>query len=326
MPESREYQQRAVGELRDAVREHGSTVYVLATGGGKTVVAAEIARLAAAKKSRTLFLVHRRELVRQAIETLESAVPGMSIGVEARGWPSMPWAMLHVGMVQTIVRRKHLPDDFKLIIVDEGHHARAESYVKVLARWPNAARILLTATPERLDGKGLWMHAASMVLGPTIPELVRDGHLAPTRTLRLPNRLNLDGLTTDKHGEYRRDAVGERVTETVVADAVSSYLRYARGRQTIFFGIDRAHSERVCAKMREAGIRAVHVDGSDSDGYRDRVMSDFRQGAVQVVGNCDLISEGFDAPTCSCVMLGAPTRSVTRYLQAAGAGDAARPR
>ena len=177
------------------------------------------------------------------------------------------------------------------------------------------------------------MHAASMVLGPTIPELVRDGHLAPTRTLRLPNRLNLDGLKADKHGEYRRAAVGERVTETVVADAVSSYLRYARGRQTIFFGIDRAHSERVCAKMREAGIRAVHVDGSDSDGYRDRVMNDFRQGAVQVVANCDLISEGFDAPTCSCVMLGAPTRSVTRYLQAAGRAmrpgpeqDRARPR
>ena len=101
----------------------------------------------------TLLLVHRRELVAQAINTLAEACPGLSVGVEANGWPSQPWAQLQVGMVQSIVRRKHVttPD---LVIVDEAHHARAKTWEKVLNRWPKAARVGLTATPQRLDGQG----------------------------------------------------------------------------------------------------------------------------------------------------------------------------
>ena len=105
MAELRDYQVTAVAELRAAISTHRTAVYVLPTGGGKTIVAAELARLAAEKGNRTLLLVHRRELVKQAIDTLSEACPGLSVGVEAAGWPSMPWAMLHVGMVQSIFRR-----------------------------------------------------------------------------------------------------------------------------------------------------------------------------------------------------------------------------
>ena len=132
----------------------GNRVYCLATGAGKTVVAAEIARLAGLKGSRTLFLVHRRELVRQAVDTLYEACPGEQVGVIAAGWPELPWAPLQVGMVQSIAKRERIPD-FDLIIVDEAHHARAKTWATVLARWPKARLIGLTATPQRLDGKGL---------------------------------------------------------------------------------------------------------------------------------------------------------------------------
>ena len=314
---SRPYQSRAVEELRAAVTEYGSAVYVLPTGAGKTVVAAEIARLAQAKGRRTLLLVHRRELVKQAIETLNLACPGVSIGVEAAGWPSQPWAALQVGMVQSISRRAYSvkPD---LVIIDEAHHARAATWEKVLAQWPGVPRLGLTATPERLDGKGLAAHFATMVMGPTIDELVEDGYLAPTRTLRIPSGLALAGVRKDKKGEYRQDDLRDKVTDKVVASAVDAYMDYAHGKRAIFFGIHTGHSKQVCEGLRARGVRAVHVDGTDNPFYRDRIMGEFRTGGVDVVGNCDLISEGFDAPACEVVMMGAATTSITRFLQQAG--------
>ena len=313
----RDYQQDAVYQLRQAVARSGSAVYCLATGAGKTVVAAEIARLAGLKGSRTLFLVHRRELVRQAVDTLYEACPGEQVGVIAAGWPELPWAPLQVGMVQSIAKRERIPD-FDLIIVDEAHHARAKTWATVLARWPKARLIGLTATPQRLDGKGLGEHFAEMVLGPTIPELVAMGSLAPCLTLRVPSGLVLDDLKKNRAGEYNAKDITGRVTGPVVANAVEAYVRYAKGKRAIFFGIHRDHSKRVIQGLRDAGFRAEHVDGDDPAARRDRVMNGLKTGGLDVVGNCDLISEGFDAPGCEAVIIGAPTSSVTRYLQQAG--------
>ena len=101
-----DFQARAVPQLRAAVNKHGSAVYVLPTGGGKTVVAGEIARCAAAKDTQTLLIVHRRELVQQAARTLREACPGLDIGFVAAGLPETPWAPLQLGMVQTMLRRE----------------------------------------------------------------------------------------------------------------------------------------------------------------------------------------------------------------------------
>ena len=272
-----------------------------------------------------LFLVHRRELVKQAVDTMYEAMPGVQLGVIARGWPELPWAGLQIGMVQTIARRKHLMFKPKIIIVDEAHHVRAATWEKVFQMWPDAKLIGLTATPERLDGKGLGAHFAEMVSGPEIKELQQTINpatglpvLAPVRTLRIPSSLVLDGVAHDKNGEYRGNDISERITGAVIADAVRAYQRYASGKRAIFFGVHRDHSKRVCASLREIGVRAEHVDGDDSMARRDRIMTAFKTGGLDVVGNVQLIDEGFDAPACEVVMMGSPTTSVTRYLQQAG--------
>ena len=315
---ARDYQLRAVDELRDAVKRHKSAVYVLPTGAGKTVVAGLIAQRVTERGGQVMLVVHRRELVKQAADTLTEFVPGLALGVEAPGWPSMPWAPLQICMVQSMVRRDHVARMRPSIVIwDEAHHVRAATWGKAMSWWPGVPSLGLTATPERLDGKGLGAHFGAMVEGPSVKRLVADGWLAPCRTLTVPTSLDLAGLSRNRSGEYGA-AIGQRVTAGVIADAADAYTRYAAGQQAIFFGVNRDHSRRVVERLQEMGVRAAHVDGEDHAARRDRIMAEFRDGAIQVVGNCDLISEGFDAPGCSVIMMGSPTQSITRYLQQAG--------
>ena len=313
----RDYQVADIERIIEALKAHRSTCYVLPTGGGKTIVLSEIARRIHSRGYRTLMLVHRRELVDQAIGTLKKAMPGISVGVEASGWPSIPWADLHVGMVQSIVRRQVVTPPH-VIAIDEAHHARAATWEKVLARWPTARRLGLTATPRRLDGKGLSTHFASMVMGPTPMELIDAGWLAPVRTLAVDIVDPASFRVSKATGDYRDDDVDRAMTDKVVADSARAYLTYATGLRAIFFGANISHSERVAAELRELGVAAEHVDGTDHTSRRDHVMGLFRQGALDVLCNVGLVDEGFDVPECECVILGRPTKSTTRFLQCCG--------
>lgn len=313
----REYQRDGVNRLQTALTEHRSAVYVLPTGGGKTVVAGEVARLASQSQRRTLLLVHRRELITQAVDTLRQFVAGVTIGIEANGFPPTPWAPLQVGMVTSLVRRKRdlQPD---IVIVDEAHHARAETWATVLARYPNAWRIGLTATPQRLDGQGLHEHFRTLVLGPSIKELVALDALAPTKVKGLPPIIDVKQLKRRSFGDYSSAEIDKQIDDKVMAATVNSYLKHANGLSAIFFASSVQHSMRTVDEFRARGVAAEHVDGTDRAQRRDRVMDAFRRGEVRVVSNVDLISEGFDAPGCECVLLGRPTQSLTKYLQQCG--------
>ena len=198
-----------------------------------------------------------------------------------------------------------------IVIIDEGHHVRAATWEKVLERWPTVPRVLLTATPERLDGKGLGKAAAVMVQGPSIRELVSMQRLAPVRVLQVPEGAIDRSELRSSRGDYTERSLDAAVSGKVIAAAGAAYMRYARGRSTIFFGVNRRHSMAVADDLTERGVKAAHVDGTDHPARRDRVMGMFRDRELDVVTNVDLVSEGFDAPSCDCVMLGRLTRSIT---------------
>ena len=316
----RAYQTRAVDDLREAVRQHRHALYVLPTGAGKTVVGSDVVSRAAAKGTLVLWLTHRRELIDQTFATMREAIPDTDIGVVGAGWPETPWASIQIAMIQTLAKRE-LRRPPGLIMVDEAHHTRAKTWAAVLERWPDTPRIGLTATPQRLDGRGLGEHFAAMVEGPSVAELIDQKFLSPVRMLTVPEGFAVADLPTNRAGDFQRKAVEAAATKQaprIVAAAAEAYLKYGEGRQAIFFGVHRSHSRSVAEKLQAAGVAAVHVDGADHVARRQRVMAGFRRKAVTVVCNCDLISEGFDAPSCEVVMLGAPTKSVTRYLQWVG--------
>ena len=176
----------------------------------------------------------------------------------------------------------------------------------MIQRWPRVHKVGLTATPERLDGKGLGLDFERLIQGPDTPALIRDGFLAPIDTLR---------VTAAFAAAARKASDGGRVR---VADAADLYDRYAPGRRCIYFGLRRARSEAVVEAVRALGYNAAHVEGDSDPDYRDRTMAGFRSGAIDFVGNVDIISEGFDAPACDTILFDLPTRSLTRYLQAVG--------
>ena len=237
--------------------------------------------------------------------------------MEAPGYASVPWAPLQVGSVFTLARRENVKRP-ALIFVDECHHARAATWETVMNRWPGVPRIGLTATPQRLDGKGLGQHFAAMVLGPSVKQMEVDGYLAPMKVLRIPTSMTRKGMRKNKNGEFQKKDMRERIDDRMVGDAVAAYLQYTPDRKAIFFGVHRDHSRRVADRFNERGIRAEHVDGNDHTARRKRVMEEFRHGNIDVVCNVALIDEGFDAPSCDAVIDASWTTSVVRYLQRAG--------
>ena len=300
-PETRPYQTAGDEAITAAMRRGcRSLVYCLPTGGGKTIVASMLARRAVARGRSIMFLVHRRELVRQAFETMTGALPGESIGVEAAGWPTIPWAKVRIGSVQSLARRiANIPAPH-VVFVDEAHHARAKTWEMVLGAWPKARLVGLTATPERLDGLGLGEWFAELVMGPPPGELIEAGYLAPTRVLRVP--------------------LGDMAAwePNTIRDPVHAYQAYVPGQRALFFGRTVDHSAEVCERFRAAGVPAEHVDGTDTDGRRDRLVRAFRDGGIRVLGNCQLFDEGFDVPGCEMVIVGRHTKSTTRWLQMCG--------
>ena len=311
----RTYQTRAISDLRIAYRQGArAPLLVLPTGAGKTVVFAEIVRTASGRGRRALVLVHRRELILQASAKLRLA--GVEHGIIAAGF-NLSSNPVQVASVQTLVRR--LPQiDWQpdLIVIDEAHHAAAGSWERVLNHWPNAYRLGVTATPCRLDGRGLSDAFDHLVHGPSVADLIECKFLTPARIFAPPVVADLSTVRT-RAGDYATDQAATAMDRpSVTGDAISHYQRLAEAQQAIAFCCNIAHANSVCAAFLAAGIRAVLLVGTTEN--RDQIVADFGAGAVQILVTVDVVSEGFDVPAASCAIMLRPTQSESLYLQQVG--------
>ena len=311
----RGYQERAIDALRSAM-QHGARAPLLClpTGGGKTVILATIAAQASAKGRRVLILVHRRELIHQTASKLQWA--GLDHGIIAAGHTASDHAV-QVASVQTLVRRlSRMAWQPSLVIIDEAHHAAAGSWRQIIEHWPDAYRLGVTATPCRLDGRGLSEAFDQLVLGPSVADLVFWGFLSPARIYAPPVIADLSGILR-RAGDYANDQAAAAMDRpTVTGDAIAHYQRLAAGQQAIAFCCNVAHAVSVCDAFKTAGIRAALLLGNTPD--RDQVVANYASGAVRVLVTVDVVSEGFDVPAASCAILLRPTQSLGLYLQQVG--------
>lgn len=318
----RPYQNDGVDGIRAAFKAGArSVLFVLPTGGGKTVVFTHIAQKTTGNAKIVWLLVHRVELLRQITRALRGF--DVHVGMINPNYTPDPSAPAQVASVQTMVRRFRNVTPPDLIIIDEAHHATAGSWRTIIDAFP-AARVLgVTATPIRTDGLALGVDDGgvfeTMVVGPQKQQLIDAGYLAPAIVYGPPQqRLDLSDVDV-VDGDFDKSQLEKKVDEPVIiGDAVDHYAEICPGVPAVVFCVSVAHAEHVAHEFRAAGFSAYSVDGSMDDETRTRILDGLGDGSIDVVTSCDLISEGTDIPAIGCAILCRPTLSLALYLQQVG--------
>lgn len=296
-----------------------SVMMQLATGGGKSVIASSIVRDAVDKSRRVLLLVHRKELVEQLHKHLYRH--GIYAGVIMADQPYRPGAQAQVASVQTIVRRlAKYNDSYDLIITDEAHHAKADSYIKIYEHYNTAKHLGITATPIRANGKGFSDLFDEMVHGPSVQQLITMGFLCPPKIYASPLRFDLNSIRTTAGDYNEKDLYEVMGKDQITANLVGTWKKHAEGKRTCVFAVNVEHSKQICDRYLKNGIPAAHIDGDTPDAERESKLRMFAEGKILVLTNCNIISEGFDVPAIECVQLARPTKSLAMYLQQVGRG------
>lgn len=320
----RTYQTQAVEAIRAAYRGGAlAPLLVMPTGAGKTVCFSYIASQAAAKGSRILLLAHRRELILQISKALN--LWGIGHGqilpdCSETGHP------VQVASISTLVRRLY-PGKYRfdLIVIDEAHHAVSGSGLgAILEALPDAKRLGVTATPCRLDGRGLGQDAGgyfdALVEGPTVLELIEAGYLARPVVYAPPAEQAVD-LSRVKvtGGDYNLGQLAEAMDkQPLTGDAVAHYRRLCSGVPALAFCVTVAHAAHVASQFSAAGYRAAVLDGDTPDFRRDAMIRDLGRGELDVLASCNVVSEGTDIPIVAAAILLRPTASYVLAMQQMG--------
>ena len=334
----RPYQTNAVNAVRAAyAQQKRAPLLVLPTGGGKTTIFSYVTASAAAKSKVVYLLCHRAELVKQIAATLarfgtqhQIIAPGPIIRqaqvaqFKAHGRTYVHRdARVFVASVQTLVKRMGDYPAPDIIVIDEAHHLTADStWGKIVDNYPRAKLLPVTATPIRLDGKGLGVGAGGfaddIILGPTMRELIDAGFLSPYRIFAPPNALDLKAVRS-RAGDYAKDQLATAMDKpAITGDAVEHYQRLAPGKRAVAFCVSVAHAQHVAAEFNVAGIVAEFLDGTQDALERDARIKRFEAGTTLVLSSCDIVSEGFDLPAIEVAILLRPTQSLSLYLQQVG--------
>lgn len=312
----RQYQIDLIEQIRGETKSHRRILAVLPTGAGKTHIFCSIAKLSTQRNNNVLILVHRQELLQQTSARLTEM--DVKHGIIAPGH-KIQHAQVQIASIGSVARRlSQFPWSPNLVLVDEAHHCTAKSWQTVLNGYPNANIIGWTATPSRLDGRGLGEIFDHLVEGPTIRRLIDLGHLSRYRLYAPPSQVDRSTLRV-RGGDYRREEIDElMIRPNVLCEAVANYQRYAAGKRAIAFCSTIRHAEAVRKSFEKANISAAVVDGMLATVDRQERIDSFKSGRHQVLISVDLISEGFDVPGCECVLLLRPTASLSVYLQQIG--------
>lgn len=330
MIEERAFQSKIIQEAREKLRVLRRTVKGRAprlliqcpTGGGKTAIASRITKSLVDNGRRVDFMAHRDFLIDQTSKTFDRLSLDHSF-IAAGRWNN-PWTPIHINMVQTLKSRLSSVTAPHYCLVDEAHHSPASNYVKIMEAWPDTIFIGLTATPCRLDGKGLDAYFDDIVLGPSVKWLIDSGYLADY-TAYAPSSPDLTGVRT-RMGDYVTSEVDEVMDKSVViGDMVRDYRQYAPGLRAVYFCTSIKHSQHVAASFNEAGIPAMHLDGDHKSWERREAALRMADGNLMVLTNVDLFGEGYDLSAqaernvpIQCVGMARPTKSLSMFMQQAG--------
>lgn len=326
--ELRYYQREALESIVDAKKKGlNSGLIVLPTGAGKTVIFSHIPKYLGSEATPMLVLAHREELLTQAKGKLEHANPDLSVAIE-QGQNYAGRADVVVASVPTLGRAssdrldEFGPGYFKTIVVDEGHHAAAPTYRRILDYFPDALHLGVTATPRRGDNVGLSEVFEEIIYSRSLEELINEGFLAPLAGYRYNSPVDLSHVKIVR-GDYAEGELAAAVNTDARNEAiVEAYKDYGEDgkRKALAFCVDVAHAQALAAHFRSGGIEAHAIYGSMPNDERRRLMDAHDRGDFMVLTNCMIATEGYDSPSIDMVIMARPTQSSSLYAQCVGRG------
>ncbi len=322
----REHQQQA-REWLENIRSEGKTIALLehATGTGKTVVAIADAR---AFGGRILYLAHRKDLVTQTRrrfrEFWPESCPGLWLSRVREDYRDH---QVICASIQTLsdCLTEFTAECFDYIIVDEAHHAPANTYKRILGYFRPKFILGLTATPHRPDGESVLNFFQDSAHRMSIEEAVTKGELVPIRCVRVKTNVDLTRVRFNQIQYNAHDLENAVFIPSRDQLIVETWLEHVKHRKTVVFCINVLHGERLAERFRVAGVSAQSVSGHDSDGKWRDILRQFERSAIQVLCACDILNEGWDSPAVEVLFMARPTLSRIIYLQQLGRGTRKSP-
>ena len=317
--ELKEHQKAALKAL-EAMRDNSETIALLyhATGTGKTTTAVLDAKRCG---GRVLFIAHTQELVDQATKRFRELWVNTTVGRYC-DVVKQPRAHVVCGSVQSVAL--HLEDfkddDFDYLIVDEAHHAAADTYQKVLSYFKPSFTLGLTATPERADDKSILDIFKNTAHKLDIQTAVEIGELVPVRCIRIHTNIDLTKVRFNSVQYNIRDLESKIYVPERNKLIVDTWLQYVRDKRTVVFCASVKHAEQIADMFRNEGIKAAAVSGGMKKSERMEFQAKFVNREIQVLCACDLLNEGWDCPEIEVLFMARPTMSKVLYTQQLGRG------
>ena len=335
MVELRDYQKTLLHRVESALDNDpkARVMMQLPTGGGKTEIAGQLLKKGPTEGRKAVWMTHRRELTEQSWDKLTRA--DVSARVE-KSWkpndpdaPSMPGGVV-ILMAQTLGRRtakgnvwsKYGADD--LMVVDEVHHAPAPGWERAIKQWPGNV-LGMTATPWRMEKtKGFDHLFGKLICGPQVADLQSDDYLCMAKVKAPPHDQRIRGGKLGWDGDYKRGSIESENSDrpgVMTARAVKFWQKHAGDRKkTIVYAVSRNHARNLKALFDEAEVRTGLVLSKQPKAERNRAIEEFREGNLEVLINVAVVTEGFDVPEASCIVITRPTLSLALYMQMVGRG------
>lgn len=332
----RDYQQLAKEEIFGKWNLVDNILYQMPTGTGKTRLFTSIIRdisiwgLRHNINYRILIIAHRSELIEQSSRSLDKyrIKHGVLAGT-MKDKRDLTQA-IQVASIQTITHPANqcMIDDLKFdfIIIDEAHHAVANSYQKLWEYCPDAKKLGVTATPWRMNNSGFVQIFDAYIPSMSIKNFIQKGWLATYQYYSIPTSSELvksiESIREfDIEGDYKNSALVEVCdTSKIRAQLYDSYEKNVLGKKGIIYSISREHSEHICLQYRSRGVAIENIDSKTPAKVREKVIQAFRNGEIDIIVNVDIFSEGFDCPDIEFIQLARPTKSLVKYIQQVGRG------
>lgn len=322
-----DYQEDMVKRVQEAFRHHDSVMVQMPTGTGKTHVLAAIVEMYL--KKYVWVVAHRRELVSQIKDTL------------ARFFPDLDPEKIQVTSIQWLSRHyREIKEKPSLIVIDEAHHALAETYAEVMNTYPKAKKLGLTATPYRMNGKGFTDLFEMMLCSWNMERFIAEGRLSLYDYYSIKpdsaDQLLIDSLQKrGVDGDYQQKELNKVMDVRPSLERLCLTIKqYVPGKKGIVYAISIQHAEHIAEYYRENGIKAVAISSKTPLAERKDVIERFKSSSlsssiksasnaseeIEVLVSVDLFSEGFDCPDVEFIQLARPTLSLAKYMQMVGRG------